>query len=178
MRQYRMVDGQVVKLCGAGLHPMVGGNVVRKTLTGNECKACRTKRQRGYRQKKAAARQKPAVTIRKCADPECGRSTLHGARGWCGMHYARVKRAEKSGAPPPPPIVWTPLPALTGAACRDVGLPLWDAEVDGENLLERNLRWERATELCWSCPVKAACKAARREQDAGVWGGCLFMASS
>lgn len=177
MRRRKVVDG--VWVCGNGLHPMVPENRWRiPGRVGVHCRECRIQRQRRKRRVRAERRDQEPKQVVVCGDVDCGRLVdSHGcfSRRMCSRHYARWRKA--NAKPPIPKVVIPPLPKLSGAACTGVREPLWDDEVDGENLLERNLRWEAAMSVCWSCPLKKACLEAR-QGGSGVWGGCLFMAPS
>lgn len=180
MRRKNLVDG--VWLCGNKLHEMVPENQWRVSgRAGVHCRECRivTQRRKRERRREKDALNAPPVRVVECQDPDCRQVVdSHGcySRRMCSKHYARWRKARAK--PPVPRKLIPPLPKLAGAACTGVLEPLWDAEVDGETMLQRNLRLERAMAVCWSCPIKAACKSARGENDVGVWGGCLFMVTT
>jgi DNA-binding CsgD family transcriptional regulator len=64
------------------------------------------------------------------------------------------------------------LPRVPGAACRDHPEPLWDERAyPGEPARDAHQRHDRALLICGTCPAIAACDAARRPHDGGVWAG-------
>jgi hypothetical protein len=171
-RRRNVVDGKW--MCGNQLHEMVPENQGRVPgRAGVHCRECRVLRQRRKRRRRAEDRPALDVSVVYCS--ECRDVvTSHGckSRALCSKHYARWRKAT-ARVNLTKPVVVVPLPALVGAACSGWSEPLWDADVAGENLLQRNLRLERAVGVCWRCPIKRACGEARRGA-AGVWGGCLF----
>lgn len=73
-----------------------------------------------------------------------------------------------------------PLIALSGAlrgikkldaACRDLH-PMFDYQLDGESVEDRDARHKTALKVCAACPALAACKAeSRRSTHSGVIAG-------
>lgn len=61
------------------------------------------------------------------------------------------------------------------AACAGVTEPLWDANVEGENEIERSRRHAAGLRFCRRCPVREACFAAvDLRHDDGVRGGAVL----
>jgi hypothetical protein len=67
-------------------------------------------------------------------------------------------------------------PRLPGAVCSTHPHPeWWQDRLRHERDAAMRARQAQAVAVCGTCPVQAACAAARRDGDGGVWGGTAWV---
>lgn len=77
-----------------------------------------------------------------------------------------------------PTLRWKlPAPVLPDALCRGHEEPLWDLDINDEDLRSKHQRHNQAKSICGECPHELACYLYANTSDppvTGVWGGHIF----